>query len=225
MKKVIAILAGISIAAVCNAQLSLGVQGIGNLGDMKITTSDAQNLSKKMKAMPGGGLTVQYGISNRIAIRSGVNFLQQGTKLTIDSPSPGGDMPAVKATADITLNYLQVPVYALYTINLSKLQFFAGGGGYVNYGIGGKLKSKGVYVSNYGTEAFEEKTDPFKSENGDNAAFKRTELGVGAIAGLRLPNGLFANIGYQLGLSNISNQDGDTFKNRGLQLSIGYFFR
>jgi Outer membrane protein beta-barrel domain len=225
MKKLITTLTGIAIAVVSNAQLSLGVQVIGNLGDIKITTSDVQSLSKKMKAMPGGGLVVQYGISNRIAIRSGVNFLQQGAKLTIDAPSPGGDMPAVKATADINLNYLQVPVYALYTINLSKLQFFAGGGGYINYGTGGKLKSKGVYVSNYGTEAFEEKTDPFKSENGDNAAFKRTELGVGAMAGLRLPNGLFANIGYQLGLSNISTGDGDTFKNRGLQLTIGYFFR
>lgn len=225
MKKAIAILTVISIVAVCNAQLSLGVQGTGNLGDMRITTSSVQGLTKKMKAMPGGGLVVQYGISNRVAVRSGVNFLQEGAKLTIDAPSPGGDVPAVKATAGINLNYLQVPVYGLYTINLSTLQFFAGGGGYINYGIGGKLKSKGVYVSNYGTEAFEEKADPFKSNNGDDAAFKRTELGVGAIAGLRLPNGLFANIGYQLGLSNISTEDGDTFKNRGLQLTIGYFFR
>jgi len=47
--------------------------------------------------------------------------------------------------------------------------------------------------------------------------------GAGALAGIRLNNGVFANIGYQLSLTDISEGDG-RYKNRGLQLSVGYFF-
>jgi hypothetical protein len=48
---------------------------------------------------------------------------------------------------------------------------------------------------------------------------------VSLLAGVRLPGGVFANVGYQYGLSNISGDEDNVYKNRGLQLSIGYFFK
>ncbi|CAN5757349.1 hypothetical protein BH11BAC3_BH11BAC3_11710 [soil metagenome] len=226
MKKVCTVLAGIVITATSFAQFSFGVQGIGNLSDAKIKFEDGQNVAKKMRVLPGAGLLAQYAVNEKLSIRSGVNFLQHGITVKTAIPTSGGNVPAVNATAKSRLNYLQLPVNILATFSSEKRQFFAGAGGYLNYGISGKTKVEGEYISNGATEKFAEETDAFKNDADGNPGLKKADWGIGALAGVRMSNGLFANVGYQLGLSDISNSDnGGEYKSRGLQLTIGYFFK
>lgn len=54
--------------------------------------------------------------------------------------------------------------------------------------------------------------------------FTNVAVGVGFGLGYQFNNGLFFNTRYHLGVSNISNIEGVSSKNRFLQVSIGYFF-
>lgn len=226
MKKVWTVLAGVVITATSFAQFSFGVQGIVNLSNATLKIEDGQNVTKEMRILPGAGLFAQFAVNEKISLRSGVNFLQHGITVNTTIPIPGGTIPSVKASAETKLNYLQLPVNLLYTTSSEKLQFFAGAGGYLNYGISGKTKSNVQYIDNGNLEVHEEETDAFKKDADGNPGFKKADWGLGALAGVKFNNGLFANLGYQYSLSDISNaDDGGEYKNRGLQLTIGYFFK
>lgn len=221
MKKFILSATAIIFSAASFAQFSFGIQGTGNLGSASIKTTDGPDFRKTMKALPGAGVVVQYAINEHLAIRSGVNYLQNGVtlKTTID------ETVATKVVVENKLNYIQVPLNVLYTVPFSRVQFFAGTGGYISYGISGKSKATFRYTMPDGHVAVEtEETKAFKKENDGGAGLKKTDFGVGALAGIRLGSGLFANVGYQLSLANISGSDGVKYKNRGLQLTVGYFF-
>jgi hypothetical protein len=51
---------------------------------------------------------------------------------------------------------------------------------------------------------------------------KKFDYGASALAGVRFNNGLFANLGYQLSLADISEGEGK-YKNQGFQVSVGFF--
>ena len=221
MKKFILSATAIIFSAASFAQFSFGLQGTGNLGSASIKTTDGPDFRKTMKALPGAGVVVQYAINEHLAVRSGVNYLQNGVtlKTTID------ETVAMKVVVENKLNYIQVPVNVLYTVPFSRVQFFAGAGGYISYGISGKSKSTLRYTMPDGHEAVEiDETKAFKKEQDGGAGLKKTDYGVGALAGIRLSSGLFANVGYQFSLANISGSDDVKYKNRGLQLTVGYFF-
>jgi Outer membrane protein beta-barrel domain len=221
MKKIILSAAAIILSLAGFAQFSFGVQATGNLATASVKDPQDFDFSKTSKVLPGAGVVVQYAFNQHIAVRSGVNYLQNGVKL--------------KATADVItnmnvvvenkLNYIQVPVNVLYTKSVSEWQFFAGAGGFVSYGISGKSKGKLSYTMPDGHEAVTiEEVKAFKKEEDGGAGLKRFDAGIGALAGVRLANGIFANVGYQLSLTNISRDEDVKYKNRGLQLTVGYFF-
>jgi hypothetical protein len=222
MKKTILLIAGSIFSIVAMAQLSIGIHGTGNLADAKFNKPNDFDYKSKMRAMPGAGIDLQFAFSKHVAIRTGANYIQNGVTL--------------KATVDETVNmqlkiqnnlhYVQVPVNLLYTMPVGRIQFFAGAGGYFNYGISGKLKSKLTYTMGDGNESVtEEEIDAFKKEDEGGAGLKKSDYGIGALAGIRLGGGLFVNAGYQLSLANLDGIENNEYKNRGLQLTIGYFFR
>ncbi|GAB2832071.1 porin family protein [Ferruginibacter profundus] len=226
MKKVITILAGIVLSASAFAQLSIGVHGTGNLSSAVLNTDDFIHPVKKARMLSGAGIVVNFAASEKISVRSGVNFLQHGVKITNSVEGDQGNGFAIikfEGTAD--LNYLQVPANILYTIPVKNFELFAGGGPYFSFGIGGKVKSATTTIFNGTTEIVKSEQDAFKKEADNGAGFKRADYGVGAVAGIMLPNRLYGNIGYQLSFANIDDTDGGKYKNRGLQLTIGYFFR
>jgi hypothetical protein len=222
MKKMILSATGIILSLASFAQFSFGLQGTGNLGNAKIKNENDFDYRKKMRAMPGAGIVVQYELGKHLAVRSGVNYQQNGVtlKTTVD------ESVNMKLEIQNSLRYVQLPVNLLYTIRLSRLQLYAGAGGYINYGVDGKLKATLSFTMPDGSESkVTEKAKAFKKEEDGGAGFKKTDFGVGALAGIKLGKGLFANVGYQLSLSNINGTDDDAvYKNRGIQLTIGYFF-
>jgi hypothetical protein len=223
MKKIFFFVAGLLVSAVSFSQLSFGIHGTGNLANARVKYSEDLDYKKQMRAMPAAGVDVQYAFSRHFAIRSGANYVQNGVRVstTLD------ETVNMTVRIDNNLKYVQVPVTFLYTVPVARVQLYAGAGGFVNYGISGKSKMKLSYTMPDGNEAvMEEESDPFKKEEDGGAGMKRTDYGVAAMAGVRLLNGLFLNVGYQHSLSNIEKSDDEgEYKNRGLQLTLGFFFR
>ncbi|MGG9964184.1 porin family protein [Ferruginibacter sp. SUN106] len=226
MKKLITILAGIVLSASAFAQLSIGVHGTGNLSSAALNTDNFIHPVKKARVLSGAGIVVNFAASEKVSLRSGINFLQHGVKITNSIESdPGNGFTIIKFEGTTDLNYLQVPVNILYTIPVNNFQLFAGGGPYCSFGISGKVKSTTTTIFNGTTEIIKSEQDAFKKEADNGAGFKRADYGVGAVAGIMLPNRLYGNIGYQLSFANIDDEEGGKYKNRGLQLTIGYFFQ
>jgi hypothetical protein len=223
MKKTILFLAG-SILSFCTmAQLSIGIHGTGNLANAKIKNANDFDYRSKMRAMPGAGIDLQFAFSKHLAIRTGANYIQNGVtlKATVD------ETVNMQLKIQNSLHYVQLPINLLYTVPLGRIQLFAGAGGYYNYGISGKLRSTLSHTMPDGNESvMEEEVDAFKKEEQGGAGLKKSDYGIGAIAGIRLGGGLFVNAGYQLSLANLDGtNDNAEYKNRSLQLTIGYFFR
>ena len=222
MKKIVLAISGLVISLAGFSQFSVGLQGTGSLANAQIKNASDFDYKKKMRAMPGAGVVVQYAFNENFALRSGVNYQQNGVKLTATAVQESIEM---KVELENTLHYVQVPVNALFVFPVGSLKLYAGAGGYLNYGISGNAKSTLSYTDYDGEkQTIKEKAKAFKKEDDGGANLKRTDFGASALAGIQLPGGLFANVGYQLGLSNMSGGEEGKYKNRSLQLSIGYFF-
>lgn len=226
MKKVITILAGIILSAAAFSQVSLGVQGIGNLSNAAVNTEDILNPAKKANVLPGAGLVASIGVGERLAVLTGVNYLQHGFRLTSSlNQEVGEDIANIKFDVKTRLNYLQVPVNVVYKFPSQFYEVYVGGGAYFSYGIGGKINITTTTELTDGEKTVEkEEQKAFPKESDGGAGLKRADAGVNIVAGVKIVNGLFANVSYQLGLTNNSGGDGGKYKNRGLQLSVGYFF-
>jgi len=227
MKKVITVLAGIILSAAAFSQVSIGVQGIGNLSTASVNTDQVLNSSKKASLLPGAGLVAHINVSDKLAVITGINYLQHGFKLSSSlEEQVGEDIANIKFDAKTRLNYLQVPVNVVYKFPSEYHEFYVGAGPYLSYGLSGKV-SITTTTKIVGGETMVEKEErkAFPKESDGGAGLKRTDFGVGVIAGVKIANGFFAHVGYQLGLSNNSGSDDSKYKNRGLQLSVGYFFK
>jgi hypothetical protein len=223
MKRMILMAGGLLIAAASFSQVSLGVQVTGNLSSAKLEFPEGPDFTKKAVFGPGGGIVAQYAVNEKFALQSGVNFLQHGVKINSTEVQDG--IGEIEIAAKTKLNYLQIPVYALYTNELSVAKIFIGAGPYANYGISGKSKYTYTLTDDNGDKLSEsEETDAFKKDEDGATTFKRFDWGAAAIAGVRFPNGMFAHIGYQYSIGNISSDNESKYNNQGFQLSIGYFF-
>jgi hypothetical protein len=142
-----------------------------------------------------GGLNLEATISEKFAVQLEVNYSRQGTALVAEDGSSAGS---------ITLDYLTIPVIVkLY--GSPRLNFFVGP--QVGLLLSGKQNMQGQ-------EELDAK-DQFKST--DFYAVFGTEY--------KFANGIFVNARYNLGLTNIIDQDIDPmpeFKNRYLSFRIGY---
>ena len=219
MKKIILLVTGIILSVSAFSQLKLGLQITGNLASANVKSKYDIDFETGMAGLPGVSAIAQYDISNHFSLRSGITFLQQGTELTYAFDEFGSTTSATK------LNYLQVPMQAIYSVNVGGSKVYAGVGGYGAYGLSGLVKNTlwfhtddGGYVLSEELEAF----DKLEDEGGD---LLRWDYGLVGLAGVQLKNGLYFEGGYQQGLANISRDKEDSYKNNGIQLTIGYFFK
>jgi hypothetical protein len=227
MKRVFLLAAGLMIAAAGFSQVSIGFQGTGNITTAKLKFAEGTDFDKKALFSPGGGVVVELGISEHFALRSGLHYQQHQVEATTVGIDPdNGDLGEIKIVAKNKFHYLQLPVYAMYKKDVGVGELFAGVGPFVNYGLSGKSKLTAYYTVEGGGEESETiESDAFKKEEDGGSNFKRVDVGAGALAGLRFKNGLFFNLGYQMGLTNITRDEGNTYKTHSVQLSIGYFIR
>lgn len=160
------------------------------------------------KALDGGssqtglniGAIIGLGLSSEtpIFLESGIYYIEKGGKSTYEGK---------KMTYD--LNYIEIPILVKYIIDIDgdfSVQPFLGG--YLSCGVGGKIK-------NYG--------DRIAESSFSKHYFQRFDGGLRFGCGFAYDM-FYADLSYDLGLSNISHDEFDTSRNRCLMLNFGVNF-
>lgn len=206
-------------------QVKFGVRAGLNLANM--TVKDLGDAKLKMNTSFHVGGIVEYSLAETFSIESGLLLSEKGTK---EEYSLSLGSVTITGAGTISPLYLEIPINALYKVDLgsAKLHLFAGP--YIGIGIGGKAKIEytatglpsDVTLSSLGIE--DESAD-IKFGTEDDSDLKGTDFGLNIGAGIEIKN-LLVRAQYGLGLSNLDPKGlsvNDT-KNRVIGISLGYMF-
>jgi hypothetical protein len=170
----------------------------------------------KMKMGLQIGVLTDIAFSDAISLQTGLMFSQKGTKSEFDA---GTETIKVKTN----VNYLEIPINAVYGLDLggNALQFFAGP--YAGIGLTGKIKSDADGAEDVDIQFANDYVDV----DDDKQGVKRFDIGLNIGAGYKI-NNIQIQANYGLGLANlIPDYDGeapdDKISNRVFQISVAYF--
>lgn len=189
-----------------SAQVNLGVKGGVNMSNFY-----GDELSdKNTKIGFHIGLSADYDFMYNSAIQTGLFFTTKGAKYK-------GSLGSVSGEISVNPMYLQLPVHYAYKLDVSpgtRIVFHAGP--YAAYGVGGKTKFK---VSSEGGSAERDGENVF----GSNKLLKPFDAGLGLGVGAEF-GPMVLDLGWDMGLVNISNTSNGNIKNQNAYLSVGYKF-
>lgn len=142
-------------------------------------------------------------------IKFSSNFSVQPNLLLVSRPSS----LILLGEGDVNTMSIDVPINLHYTNN----GFFIGAGPNFSYGISSKYKP---------FDSAEEDVDLYKEQDGEDAPFKRFEMGVNGQLGYQFTSGLTITANFTRGLNNIINFEESGYKMSSKQfgLSVGYMF-
>lgn len=200
MKKMLLGMIALTTISIANAQ-GLGVQAGVNFSNLSIKSDGEKLEDLKLKTGFQVGVNYDIAIGDDFYVQPGLNFIQNGTKGKENGQS-----------AQLSLNYLQLPVTFQYKPKLGAGKLILAGGPYVAYGIGKAKEKIGGTTNNY---------------NWDDNLMKKVDAGAKLVAGYQLSNGLSLNLNTDLGLLDIS-KDGEDYdysaKNTAFGLTLGFRF-
>lgn len=194
------------VATVASAQLSLGLKGGVNMSNLYGDDLNDENVKIGFNV----GLMADYDLAYNMAIQSGLFFSTKGSKYSASYGS---------ASVDVSVNpmYLQLPIHYAYKLDVTpgtRIVFHAGP--YAAFGVGGKTKVKG----SLGSETLEiDGADVF----GDDNLLKPFDAGIGLGVGAEF-GAILVDLGWDMGLVNISNLSNGNIKNQNAYLSVGFKF-
>lgn len=198
--KLVVLFALLFVVTTVSAQVSLGIKGGVNMSN--VYGDDVEGSDAKIGFH--AGLAADYNFAPEMAIQTGLFLTTKGFEFN-------EEVLDFSADASANLIYLQVPVHFAYKVDVTPgTRIVFHGGPYVAYGIAGKTKGAFGEVS--------EETDSF-----GNDGFERFDTGLGIGVGAEL-GPLLLDIGWDMGLINISPFDNGDIKNQNAYLSIGYRF-
>ncbi len=199
-----AVIAMLAIVTAVSAQVSLGIKGGVNMSNF---VYDDEVNDKNPKIGFNIGLAADVDFAPNMALQTGLFLSTKGFKTVND---------AIDVEYTENLMYLQLPLHLAYKVDVtpgSRIVFHAGP--YAAYGVGGSRKAK---VGNLSGEWDVDKI--FGDANGQYKPFDAgLGLGVGAEMGAFL-----IDLGWDMGMVNISNRDNGNTKNQNAYLSVGYKF-
>ncbi len=192
------------VVTAVSAQLSLGIKGGMNLSNL---VYDDEVDDKNPKVGFNIGLAADVDFAPNVALQTGLFFSTKGSKLVVDE---------IDAEFTENMSYLQLPVHIAYKADVTPgTRVVLHAGPYVAYGVGGSREAK---VGNLTGEW--DVDDIFGDSSGQYNPFDAgLGLGVGAELGAFL-----VDLGWDMGLVNISNWDNGNVKNQNAYLSVGYRF-
>ena len=158
---------------------------------------------KNMKTGFHIGVGADFEFAPNMAIQTGLLFSSKGAKYTYSS-----------AEIDVNANYLQLPIHFAYKIDVMPgTRVVLHAGPYVAYGIGGKTSAGNLEV------------DTFKDDSSVNAfnGLKPFDAGLGLGVGAEF-GPILVDLGWDMGLTNISRIDNADLKTQNAYLSVGYKF-
>ncbi|MES2827816.1 MAG: outer membrane beta-barrel protein [Bacteroidota bacterium] len=198
----------------------------GGMAFTKFTNREGPGYTNYEKLKPSvfiGG-TATFALNPSISFQPGLLFVFKGGKGSFDTgPGP----LQVYGTQKVNITYLEVPINLLYTIPNSKGAFFFGGGTYYALGIDAYM---GVDFTMDGDKSsftdanFGFGKPQYNEDTGMKGGLKRSDFGVNLLTGYRFNNGLGFNLGYGVGILNISQMEEARFRNRILSLGVGFDF-
>jgi len=205
MKKLtVSLLALMLIATITvKAQVSLSAKGGLNMSNLYGDELTDENVKFGFNL----GLALDYEFQPAMAVQTGLFFTTKGSKVTREIGNLNGDFTQ-------TLNYLQLPVHFAYKYEVmpaTRLVFHAGP--YIAYGVGGKSELTAGEASINSNKVFGD----------ENYQYKPFDAGVGLGVGAEFGQFLL-DLGWDMGLVNISRIDDGNIKNQNAYLSIGYRF-
>ena len=196
---VIALLGMVSLVGAQNTSFSIK-------GGLNMSNFYGDELSdKNMKTGFHIGVGADFEFAPNMAIQSGLLFTSKGAKYTTD---------LVSTELNANANFLQLPLHFAYKIDVMPgTRVVLHAGPYVAYGIGGKTSAGNVEVDTFKDDAFLDVLNglkPFDAGIG---------LGVGAEFGR-----ILVDLGWDMGLTNISRINNADVKTQNAYLSVGFKF-
>ena len=234
MKKIVLVLAMVATVGAMSAQeLTFGIKGGANMSNL--TGKGVKDT--KMKLGFNAGIAADYEFAPNMAIQSGLFLMTKGAKLSstkIDQKV--GDIK-ISGSVDVTSNamYLQIPLHFAYKIDVAPdTRIVLHAGPYAAYGVGGKTSGKSdVKVS--GNVPAELKTafdaamkqintsTPSYNTFEKKTGYKPFDAGIGAGIGAEFGS-VLVDLGWDMGLINISRNKDLPVKTQNAYLSVGYRF-
>ncbi|MDR1202712.1 MAG: PorT family protein [Tannerellaceae bacterium] len=203
-----------------NSPFRFGVNAGVNMSNAMLDNVDTNGSSFRVGYQIG--LTVDYTISQRFNILSGVYFITKGSKIE-DLDYTNYTCGTPDFTHKFEQQYLQLPLYGAYKFNLSDdLNLGFGIGPYFAYGIGGKSKETlNNSVWGDGTSEHEYKTFGKNEEYLYYQELKRFDFGLGALVNLEYKK-FNLDISCDQGFLDIARNTRYEHRNYSLTFSIGY---
>jgi len=189
-----------------------GVKAGVNSSKMFVSVENA-NGEIKIKSQVGFhvGPIVEFQINKTFSIESGLIFT---TKKGFFEVEDGAELERI----DLNTFYLDIPLAVKTSLNVSNTKVFGTFGSYFGMGLSGTLKNE--FIEDGETDS-EIRDVSFGS--GENDHLKKFDFGLTAGIGIEL-KAIQLGITYNLGLSNIGEDDDTVLKNRVLGVSVAYLF-
>jgi len=204
-----------------HAQGTTEIGLIGGLNYSNVSGDGIEDNSSKLGFAIGGFLT--FKLSEQFALRPEIYYTNKGTDLEFKESDSGTDYEySIEAEGTISLNYIEIPILGVFSLN-QNINIFAGP--YLDYYLSGttEVESKETLRQYTGSEWVTETREESNSE--DIESDDINSLGYGLTFGGEYLFGQFS-IGarYSLGLSNIPDDADDELKHSNIQLLVGFYF-
>lgn len=180
------------------------------------------------------GVMADVAITDKMSLRPQLLYSVKGGNVDVGAfvgtvltkfGLPSSAFPIENSISKVVVNYVELPILAMYGVSVGPGQLVAGAGPYAAVAVGGTINGEAI--------------------NFDTNGFHKHDLGVAASLDYELPVGLTLSVYYEHGLTNFSKNStpnfaalnptnlnaslnpsafGGTLRNRSYGFSIGYFF-
>jgi len=209
------VIAMLILSAVNSSAQTFGIKGGLNMSTMLVKLDGDKLDDLNFKLIPGFhiGPTMEFLFSDMFSLQAELLFSSKGFK---DNGTLTDENGNVIGMSDLKMNlyYLDIPLAAKAKIGFDRFMLFGIFGPSLGIGLVGKSKyeldgEKGTSTIKFGADEI----------------LRRLEVALTFGGGIEVNRFLFG-LSYNLGLTNISNQDPGVIKqtNRVLSISIGYKF-
>ncbi len=184
------------------AQLSFGIKGGTNIAEFSFKDNGTNINQESINGFTFGAV-LEIGLGGNIFLQPEAVFIQKGSKVQV-----------LTEDNKVNVNYLDIPVLLKMKIinsNVFNVNLLAG-------------PSFGLALNGEETMGGQTVDVNFGGEDG----LKRLDLGINAGGGIAAnlgSIGVFGDVRYLFGVSNISEDNNREIKNKGLNLSVGLMFK
>ncbi len=213
-------------ASYTKAQINFGAEIGANLANSSWGTLEATQSSTSITSFHVGPI-VEFNIADGFYLQSGLLLSGKGGELDeVKSDVIFGITYTRTSVVKMSPLYLEIPINAMYKVDLNGafLQVYAGP--YLGLGLGGKFSYSSITTAGNNNPVSTDTTWSIRyGSDSTSSDMKMLDFGVNVGVGVEYNNFLF-KVQYGLGLANLSNSTVSTsaFKNAVIGISVGYMF-